>query len=129
MADYSISAEITGDSSGLDKAIKDAQKTLSGFGQKAADLTKNINKGTSSWGLDIEKFTSKGSSLFKQFGIDIDKFAAHFGTTGTVVTAIAAAVVALGKLGQAMDEATANIVKGTGATGKELKNLEIYERN
>ena len=124
MADYSISAEITGDSSGLDKAIKDAQKTLSGFGQKAADLTKNINKGTSSWGLDIEKFTSKGSSLFKQFGIDIDKFAAHFGTTGTVVTAIAAAVVALGKLGQAMDEATANIVKGTGATGKELKNLE-----
>lgn len=124
MADYSISAEITGDSSGLDKAIKDAQKTLSGFGQKAADLTKDINKGTSSWGLDIEKFTSKGSSLFKQFGIDIDKFAAHFGTTGTVVTAIAAAVVALGKLGQAMDEATANIVKGTGATGKELKNLE-----
>ena len=124
MADYSISAEITGDSSGLDKAIKDAQKTLSGFGQKASDLTKNINKGTSSWGLDIEKFTSKGSSLFKQCGIDIDKFAAHFGTTGTVVTAIAAAVVALGKLGQAMDEATANIVKGTGATGKELKNLE-----
>jgi hypothetical protein len=31
MADYSISAEITGDSSGLDKAVKDAQKSIKNF--------------------------------------------------------------------------------------------------
>jgi len=39
MADYSISAEITGDSSGLDKAVKDAQKSIKNFSTDLKSVT------------------------------------------------------------------------------------------
>lgn len=117
MSDYGISAKITGDSSGFTKAIQQAVDSLSGFG-------KTVETGLKDWGLDLSKFYDKGSSIFKSFGVDIDQFASHFGTSGAVVAGITAVTVALQKLGAEMNEASAEIVRGTGATGDALIKLK-----
>lgn len=129
MADYSLSAMITADSSGFTTAINKAKQSLSALGKKMSEVQTDIAKSTKEWGLDFGKFYNTGSDLFKKFGLDLDVFAGKLGMTGPVVASITAATVALGKLGLAMDEATAEIVKGTGATGEVLDGLEQSFRN
>lgn len=147
MADYVVSAELELFISDFKKNITAAQnslqdfekqiksvsestknvfdgKSLSSFSSKLENLGSKINKGTSAWGLDLGKFYDKGSSMFQSFGVDIDKFASHFGMSGKLMSAIVACVTALVKLGQEMDEARAEIVKGTGAIGDALDDLE-----
>lgn len=147
MADYVVSAELELFISDFKKNITAAQnslqdfekqvksvsestktgfdgKSLSNFSSKLENLGSKINKGTSAWGLDLGKFYDKGSSMFQSFGVDVDKFASHFGTSGKLMSAIVACVTALVKLGQEMDEARAEIVKGTGAIGDALDDLE-----
>lgn len=147
MADYVVSAELELFISDFKKNISAAQnsledfekqvksvsestknvfdgKSLSSFSSKLENLGSKINKGTSAWGLDLGKFYDKGSSMFQSFGVDIDKFASHFGMSGKLMSAIVACVTALVKLGQEMDEARAEIVKGTGAIGDALDDLE-----
>lgn len=147
MADYVVSAELELFISDFKKNISAAQnslqnfekqvksasestknvfdgKSISNFSSKLESLGSKINKGTSAWGLDIGKFYDKGSSMFKSFGVDVDKFASHFGMSGKLMSAIVACVTALVKLGQEMDEARAEIVKGTGAIGDALDDLE-----
>lgn len=124
MSDYSISAKITGDASGFTTAITKATESLKELGKKVADSTSKISEGAKDWGLDLEKFYDKGSSIFKSFGVDIDQFASHFGASGALVAGITAVTVALQKLGAEMNEASAEIVKGTGATGDALIQLK-----
>lgn len=124
MSDYSISAKITGDASGFTTAITKAMESLKELGKKVADSTSKISEGAKDWGLDLEKFYDKGSSIFKSFGVDIDQFASHFGASGALVAGITAVTVALQKLGAEMNEASAEIVKGTGATGDALIQLK-----
>jgi TP901 family phage tail tape measure protein len=122
--EYSINAKITADSTDFQEAVKKASKSLDGMKDSFNKATQNIKKSVADWGLDIDKFYDKGSKIFKDFGIDIDKFAAHFGTTGKVVAAITAASIALTKFGQSMNEARAEIAKGTGAVGEDLIKLQ-----
>ena len=103
-------------------------KSISNFSSKLESLGSKINKGTSAWGLDLGKFYDKGSSIFKSFGVDVDKFAGHFGMSGKLMSAIVACFRALIKLGQEMDEARAEIVKGTGAIGDALDSLELSSK-
>ena len=124
MSDYSLSAKITGDASGFITAINKATDALKDLGKKVSDSTSKISEGAKSWGLDLEKFYNKGSSIFKNFGVDIDQFASHFGASGALVAGITAVTVALQKLGAEMNEASAEIVKGTGATGDALIQLK-----
>ena len=122
--EYSINAKITADSTDFQEAVKKASKSLDGMKDSFNRATQNIKKSIADWGLDIDKFYNKGSKIFKDFGIDIDKFAAHFGTTGKVVAAITTASIALTKFGQSMNEARAEIAKGTGAVGEDLIKLQ-----
>jgi len=88
------------------------------------NLTSKANDFLKGFGVDFEKFISKGSDFLKGFGVDIDQLAVKFGMSSPLLAGIVACTVALEKLGQAMDEATAEIVKGTGATGSALDSLE-----
>jgi TP901 family phage tail tape measure protein len=103
---FNLNANITADTSGFTAGIQKAQS------------------GLKNWGLDLNKFYDTGSGIFKKFGVDVDKFAGHFGMSGKLMSAIVACVTALVKLGQEMDEARAEIVKGTGAIGDALDDLE-----
>ena len=79
MADYSVAAKITADTSGFTTGIQKASTALSGLGKNLDNFTKNLNTKTQKWGLDFSKFYEKGAGMFRAFGIDIDKFAAKFG--------------------------------------------------
>ena len=135
MADeFSLNAEMTLDTSGFINGLEQAQNAMSGFQSGMSDMSESMEgmeqseeqggKGLEGWGINLETFTSKGSSLFKSFGLDVDKLAAKFGMSAPLLAGIAAATVALDKLGEAMDEATSEIVKGTGATGAALDSFE-----
>ena len=129
MADYSISAEIKADTGSFTKGINDCEKSLNGFQKSLDGLGKNISNGLKNWGVDLGQFYNKGSSIFKSFGVDIDKFASHFGVSGKLVAGITACTVALTKMGQEMNSAVGEIAKGTGATGKDLQELEQSFKN
>lgn len=132
--EFSISANIELDVSafqdGIDSAqdaIRDFQKDMSGMSDTIEDVEGAEEagaEGLKGWGIDIEKFTSKGSSMFKSFGLDVDKLASKFGVNGALFAGIVACTTALAKLGAEMDEARAEIVKGTGAIGNALESLE-----
>ena len=122
--EYSINAKITADSTDFQEAVKKASKSLDGMKDSFNKATQNIKNSVADWGLDIDKFYDKGTKIFKDFGIDIDKFAAHFGTSGKVVAAITTASIALTKFGQSMNEARAELAKGTGAVGEDLIKLQ-----
>ena len=62
----------------------------------------------------------KGEESLKGFGGIVDKI---LGPKGKLVMAIATATTAALKLGQSMNEAMAEVAKGTGATGKELEKF------
>lgn len=126
---YSVKFGIEADMSGFTTAMTKAQGSLQTLGKGFDKATKSIEKGTKDWGLNLDKFYSKGSGIFKNFGIDIDKFASHFGMSGKLVAAIAVTTGALAKLGEQVDKMTSAIVKGTGATGKALDGLEQSARN
>ena len=122
--EYSINARITADSADFQRAVADASESLEEMQGVFSQVTGRIKDGAKNWGLNLDKFYEKGSSIFKDFGVDIDKFAAHFGVEGKVVAAIAAATAALTKFGQAMHEARAEIAKGTGAVGDDLVKMQ-----
>lgn len=124
MADYELSAKITADSSSFEKAIKKAQSSTSDFSKKMSNATDNIKSGANKWGLSLDTFYKKGSSIFKSFGLDIDQFASNFGVSGKVVAAIVAATVAIEKFGEKIQAMTAQLVQGTGATGEALYSLK-----
>lgn len=124
MNDYGINAIITADSSGFTKAIQKAEQSLSGFGNDLEKVTGKVTDGLKSWGVDLGKFYDKGSSIFKSFGVDIDQFASHFGMSGALMSGIVAVTTALNKMGEAVNKATSEIVKGTGKIGNELRTLE-----
>lgn len=124
MNDYGINAIITADSSGFTKAIQKAEQSLSGFGNDLEKVTGKVTDGLKSWGVDLGKFYDKGSSIFKDFGIDVDQFASHFGMSGALMSGIVAVTVALQKLGEEVNKVSAEIAKGTGATGDALRKLE-----
>lgn len=124
MSDYSISYKLTADDSGFQAVMTNVSKSLSGFGQKISDSTKKVTEGAKNWGLDLNQFYNKGSSIFKQFGVDVDKFASHFGMSGALMTGIVAVTTALNKLGEEMNKMSGEIVKGTGEIGNELRTLE-----
>lgn len=129
MADMSIEANINANAQGFRAEINSCQQALSGLGKSLDKAFDKVNGGLKNWGINLDTFYNKGSSLFKKFGIDIDQFASHFGVSGKVLAGITAVTAALTKLGQEMHEASAEIVKGTGATGETLKNLEQIVRN
>lgn len=135
MADeFSLNAEMTLDTSGFINGLEQAQNAMSGFQSGMSDMSESMEgmeqseeqggKGLEGWGISLDTFTSKGSSLLKSFGLDVDVLAAKFGMSSPLLAGIIAATLALEKLGQAMDEATSEIVKGTGATGAALDSLE-----
>ena len=135
MADeFSLNAEMTLDTSGFINGLEQAQNAMSGFQSGMSDMSASMEgmeqseeqggKGLEGWGISLDTFTSKGSSLLKSFGLDVDVLAAKFGMSSPLLAGIIAATLALEKLGQAMDEATSEIVKGTGATGDALDSLE-----
>ena len=82
---YSVKFGIEADMSGFTTAMTKAQGSLQALGKGFNNATKSIEKGTKDWGLNLDKFYSKGSGIFKNFGIDIDKFASHFGMSGKLV--------------------------------------------
>lgn len=135
MADeFSLNAKMTLDISGFINGLEQAQNAMSGFQSGMSDMSASMKgmkqseeqggKGLEGWGISLDTFTSKGSSLLKSFGLDVDVLAAKFGMSSPLLAGIIAATLALEKLGQAMDEATSEIVKGTGATGAALDSLE-----
>lgn len=132
MADFSIFGElglnIKDWESKISQAMSDTKKLAADVSNNLKNTTGKLSSGLKGWGINLDQFYDKGSSIFKDFGIDIDKFASKFGVKGKVVAAIAAATIALEKLGQQMDEAKAEIVKGTGASGKALESLEASMR-
>lgn len=103
------------------KIVNEANRQIEESTNKS---TNKINDGLKNWGVNLDQFYTKGSSIFNKFGINVDKFASHFGMSGKLMSAIVACVTALVKLGQEMDEARAEIVKGTGAIGDALDDLE-----
>lgn len=152
MADYSISYELEVISKNFEKQLKSAMKSLDDFAKKADEVNQSISKkiddkpissftdkvsnlgakissGAKGWGLNLDQFYNKGSGIFKNFGIDIDKFASKFGVSGKLMTAIATCIAMLEKLGKQMDEASAEIVKGTGAIGENLTQLQFTAEN
>lgn len=129
MADYSISAEIKAETGSFEKGINDCEKSLDGFQKSLEGLGDKISTGLQSWGVDFGKFYKKGSDFFKKFGLDIDLFASRLGMSGPVLAGITACTVALTKMGQEMNSAVAEIAKGTGATGKDLQELEQSFKN
>jgi TP901 family phage tail tape measure protein len=129
MADYSISAEIKADTGSFTKGINDCEKSLNGFQKSLEGLGDKITTGLQSWGVDFGKFYKKGSDFFKKFGLDIDLFASRLGMSGPVLAGITACTVALTKMGQEMNSAVGEIAKGTGATGKDLQELEQSFKN
>ena len=129
MNDYGINATITADSSGFTKAIQKAEQSLSGFGNDLEKTTGKVSSGLKSWGVDLGKFYDKGSSIFKSFGVDIDQFASHFGMSGALMSGIVAVTTALNKMGEAVNKATAEIVKGTGKIGNDLRALETTAKD
>lgn len=124
MSDYSISAKITADASGFQTAITKATSALDNFGKDFSNSTKEISTGLKKWGVDFDAFYNKGSSIFKSFGVDIDQFASNFGMSGKLMSGIVAVTTALNKLGEEVNKVTSQIVKGTGATGTALSQLE-----
>ena len=124
MADYTIDAEITADSSKFSSAINSAIDSLDGFTKDISDLGGEISEGCKEWGIDFSKFYSKGSDTLKKFGVNIDQLASKLGTTGPMLAAIATASIAMTKFGQEMNGAFAEIVKGTGASGEALEELK-----
>lgn len=124
MADYSLDAEITADSSKFSSAINSAVDSLDGFTKDISDLGGKISEGCKEWGVDFSKFYSKGSDTLKKFGVNIDQLASKLGTTGPMLAAIATASIAMTKFGQEMNGAFAEIVKGTGASGETLEELK-----
>ena len=124
MADMSIKAEFTADTSSFESGVKKCQESLTGLGKTLEKATGKISNGLKGWGLNLDKFYQKGSGILSDFGIDIDKFASHFGVSGKVVAGLTAATVAMTKFGQEMHGAMAEIAKGTGATGEALLGLQ-----
>lgn len=125
---------MTLDTSGFINGLEQAQNAMSGFQSGMSDMSESMEgmeqseeqggKGLEGWGISLDTFTSKGSSLLKSFGLDVDVLAAKFGMSSPLLAGIIAATLALEKLGQAMDEATSAIARGTGATGEALDSLE-----
>lgn len=125
---------IDGIESAMD-AMKDFQDNMENFsstiesdneamGESSEKASEKGSKGLKSWGIDLEKFSSKGKSILNDFGLDVDKLASKFGINGALLAGIVACTTALAKLGAEMDEARAEIVKGTGAIGDALESLE-----
>lgn len=128
MADYSLDAEITADSSKFSSAINTATESLDKFTKDISDLGGKISEGCKEWGIDFSKFYSKGSDTLKKFGVNIDQLASKLGTTGPMLAAIATATIAMTKFGQEMNGAFAEIAKGTGASGEALEELKETAR-
>lgn len=124
MADFSLSAEITGNAKGFTTAINESLSSLDKLNKNIGKATSQISESFKSWGVNLEQFYSKGSGIFKNFGLDLDKFASHFGVSGAVISGIVAGTVALANFGEEMNQARANIAKGTGAIGKDLDKLQ-----
>lgn len=128
--------------SGLEKALSKVSAKVKEFGAKVKEfgakvgakikphlekLDKGVDKlntNLKGFGVDLSKTFDTANDITKKFGLDLDKMAAKFGVSGLLLTGIATVTIALEKMGQAMDEATAEIVKGTGATGQTLRDLE-----
>lgn len=94
------------------------------MGESSEKASEKGSRGLKSWGIDLEKFSSKGKSILNDFGLDVDKLASKFGINGALLAGIVACTTALAKLGAEMDEARAEIVKGTGAIGDALESLQ-----
>lgn len=123
MADFSLFAQINADSTGFTKAVEQAQQSTSKLSKAFEEVSSSVKNGAKEWGLDLDQFYSKGSGILADFGVDLSKFASKLGVNGVVVAAIATATAALYKFGESANEARANLAKGTGAIGKDLKEL------
>lgn len=132
--EFDTSDFIDGLESAMD-AMKDFQNDMENFsstvesdneamGDSSEKASEKGSKGLKSWGIDLEKFSSKGKGILNDFGLDVDKLASKFGMNGALLAGIVACTTALAKLGAEMDEARSEIVKGTGAIGKALDDLE-----
>ncbi|MCR4714836.1 MAG: phage tail tape measure protein [Treponemataceae bacterium] len=128
-SDFDLYAKLGLDSSGFTSEIKKSIGYLSDFQGTLGKATDSVSNGLKSWGVDLNQFYDKGSSIFKNFGVDIDKFASHFGMSGALMSGITAVTAALNKLGEAVNQATAEIVKGTGKIGSELRSLETTAKD
>lgn len=128
-SDFDLYAKLGLDSSGFTSEIKKSIGYLSDFQGTLGKATDSVSNGLKSWGVDLNQFYDKGSSIFKNFGVDIDKFASHFGMSGALMSGITAVTAALNKLGEAVNQATAEIVKGTGKIGSELRALETTAKD
>ena len=117
------------DVSDFKSSMGDAEESVEDFGDAFDDTGNKITSGLENWGINLGKFYEKGNSIFKNFGIDIDQFASHFGVEGKLLAGITACVVALEKLGEKVQQMTANIAKGTGAIGDELTKLKDTANN
>jgi TP901 family phage tail tape measure protein len=110
--EFSLTAKLLGDNSGLASALEGAQGFLKGFG------------------VDVEKMTEEGSGLFKKFGVNVDEFAGKFGLSAPLLVGVAAAGAALFEVGKEVfevgnkfDESFSLIGKSTGAIGPQLRDL------
>lgn len=122
--DYEFNAKFSADTKGFEDSIDKAVEATESFAESFDSIADDVKNGAESWGIDLDKFYQKGSSIFKDFGIDIDKFASHFGIEGKLLSAIVGATVALEKFGEKVQAMSSNIVKGTGATGEALQKLK-----
>ena len=130
MADeYSINAKINLNTGNFSKGIDNCSKSLGGIVKTLNNSTKKMSSGLKSWGVDFGKFFGKGNKILESFGLDVDQLASKLGPKGKLVLALVALGTAFVKLGQQINEAVGEIVKGTGATGETLKGLEQSFKN
>lgn len=79
MADYTLSAKITGDSSGFDKAISKAKKAVSGFGKGTSRSMDNASKST---GKSLSQIAAESGKTVNQLKSDVMKAAAEYQKAG-----------------------------------------------
>lgn len=79
MADYTLSAKITGDSSGFDRAIAKAKKTVSGFGK---DASQEMDKASKSTGKSLAQIAEESGKTVNQLKSDVMKAAAEYQKAG-----------------------------------------------
>ncbi|OLS39143.1 phage tail tape measure protein [Bacillus sp. MRMR6] len=103
MADYTLSAKITGDASGFTRAFRSAADTVNQLSEKT-----------------------------KAAGEKISEFGKKTATAGAIVTAATLPILALGKsaiqTGMDFESSMSNVAAISGATGADLKELEKKAR-